>query len=190
MARAPQASEGVLPFEASTPDALHAPAPHDALAHPHGRLSGPLTPSGLFACFRGWCHRHHWNRRDIRFFCYALAIVLMSVADLKMTLFYVTSVGMTEVNPIARFLMLYGGVCSIILWKSATVACGVFILWRIRRHAVAEVGAVICCAILAALCVHWFRYNDQVTTLANEVLHLHETRNASDWVVMEPGKPD
>lgn len=148
----------------------------------------PVGVGGTWKRFRCWCHAHHWTRRDLRFLCYSLAIVLMSVADLKMTLFYVTSVGMTEVNPIARFLMVYGGVCSIVLWKAATVACGVFILWRIRRHRVAEFGAWICCGVLAALCVHWFRYNDQVTTLATEVMHLHDTRNGTDWVVVEGAK--
>lgn len=184
---------GVLPLAASTPDSV--PTPDGAAADPAGVTTpGPArTLTELvhrFQSFRGWCHRHHWTRRDIRFFCYSLAIVLMSIADLKMTLAYVTTVGMTEVNPIARFLMLYGGVCSIILWKSATVACGVFILWRIRRHRVAEVGAWICCAILAALCVHWFRYNEQVTTLAAEVMHLHDSKSGEDWVVVGDGKSE
>lgn len=184
---------GVLPLAASTPDSV--PTPDGAAADPAAVTTpGPArTLTELvhrFQSFRGWCHRHHWTRRDIRFFCYSLAIVLMSIADLKMTLAYVTTVGMTEVNPIARFLMLYGGVCSIILWKSATVACGVFILWRIRRHRVAEVGAWICCAILAALCVHWFRYNEQVTTLAAEVMHLHDSKSSEDWVVVGDGKSE
>ena len=162
----------------------------DAFQTPLGANGEAAAPTwvqfgGVWKRFRRWCHAHHWNQRDLRFLCYSLAIVLMSVADLKMTLFYVTSVGMTEVNPIARFLMVYGGVCSIILWKAATVACGVFILWRIRRLRVAEVGAWICCGVLAALCVHWFRYNDQVTTLATEVMHLHDTRNGTDWVVVD-----
>lgn len=194
MARAPGPAAGVLPVAASTPDPAqtHAGVPVIALLVPPSPpesafAAGPFARA--FAAFRGWCHRHHWTRRDLRFVCYALAIVLMSLADLKMTLAYATTVGMTEVNPIARFLMVYGGVCSIVLWKSATVVCGVFILWRIRRHRAAEVGAWICCGILAALCVHWFRYNEQVTTLAAEVMHLHESKNG-DWVVVGSGRDE
>lgn len=168
----------------ASPDVIQTPS------GAHGEVAAPGLGSliGTWTRLRRWCHTHHCTQRDLRFLGYSLAIVLMSVADLKMTLFYVTSVGMTEVNPIARFLMVYGGVCSIVLWKAATVACGVFILWRIRRHRVAEVGAWICCAVLAALCVHWFRYNDQVTTLATEVMHLHDTRNGTDWVVVDGSK--
>lgn len=176
MERAPDSLSASPELFQTPPGARGEAAPEDRAA------------AGGWNRFRRWCHAHHWTQRDLRFLCYALAIVLMSVADLKMTLFYVTSVGMTEVNPIARFLMVYGGVCSIILWKAATVACGVFILWRIRRYRAAEVGAWICCGILAALCVHWFRYNDQVTTLATEVMHLHDTRNGTDWVVVDGAK--
>lgn len=168
----------------ASPDAFQTPS--GARGEPADR--GWVSLFGGCKRFRDWCHAHRWTRRDMRFLCYSLAIVLMSVADLKMTLVYVTSVGMTEANPIARFLMVYGGVCSIVVWKAATVACGVFILWRIRRYRAAEVGAWICCAILGALCVHWFRYNDQVTTLATEVMHLHELRNGTDWVVVEGAK--
>lgn len=110
----------------------------------------------------------------------------MSLADLSMTLIHATTIGMQEENPIARLLMRHGGICSLSIWKGGTVAIGVFILWRVRRHACAEVGAWICFAILAALCFHWARYNSQISSLTTEVLSLEKSRSSSDWFVMHP----
>lgn len=115
-----------------------------------------------------------------------IAVVAMSIADLSMTLIHATSIGMQEENPIARLLMQYGGICSICIWKVGTVAIGVFILWRVRRYACAEIGAWICFAILAALCFHWASYNSQISGLTSEVLTLDKTHHASEWFVMHP----
>lgn len=113
----------------------------------------------------------------------------MSLADLSMTLIHATSIGMQEENPIARVLMRHGGICSICIWKGGTVAIGVFILWRLRRHACAEIGAWVCFAILAALCFHWAGYNAQIAGLTSEVLSLDKCRATSEWFVMHPETP-
>lgn len=144
--------------------------------------------SGLAASTARGFYRHRpisW--REARFACILLAVVLMSLADLSMTLIHATTIGMQEENPIARVLMRHGGICSLCIWKGGTVAIGVFILWRVRRHACAEVGAWICFAILAALCFHWARYNSQISGLTTEVLSLEKSRSSSEWFVMQPG---
>lgn len=124
--------------------------------------------------------------RDARISCILLAILAMSLADLSMTLIHATSIGMQEENPIARLLMRYGGICSICIWKGGTVAIGTFILWRIRHHRCAEVGAWLCFAILAALCFHWASYNAQLSSYTSEVLSLEKADHSSEWVVMNP----
>lgn len=129
-----------------------------------------------------------WPR--VRILSALACIVLMSVADLKMTLAHVTSVGMVEENPIARFLMLYGGVWSVIAWKVCTVWIGVWLLWRLRAHRSAELGAWFGAIALSLLCVHWSRYNAQVSSLTPEILALHHARAQGEWVVLTPATSD
>lgn len=152
--------------------------------------SGPFhsgTPS--IALGRGFYRLGPLSWREARFLCVIIAIIAMSIADLSMTLIHATSIGMQEENPIARLLMRYGGICSICIWKGGTVAIGVFILWRVRRFACAEVGAWVCFAVLAALCFHWAVYNAQISGLTFEVLSLEKAHPASDWFVMQPESP-
>jgi hypothetical protein len=125
--------------------------------------------------------------REARFFCIIAAVVLMSLADLTLTLTYATSVGMAEENPIARLLMRHGGVWSLTLWKAGTAGVGVFILWRVRHSTAAEIGAWVCFAALAALCFHWIRYNTQVSALTGEIVSLQQTKGTGEWIVMHPG---
>ncbi len=155
---------------------------------PLGPAPRPLEP-GLAVAARGFYRLRPLSWRDARFFCILLAVIAMSLADLSMTLIHATSIGMQEENPIARLLMRYGGICSICIWKGGTVGIGVFILWRIRRHGCAEVGAWICFAILAALCFHWARYNSQISGLTSEVLSIDQSRPTSEWFVMHPENP-
>jgi len=87
-------------------------------------------------------------------------IVVMSLADLHLTLVYATSVGLHEHNPVARLLMAYHTPGVLGLWKAASVALGVGILVRVRARRSAEWGAWIGCAILGVLMVQWVRFVD------------------------------
>jgi len=153
-------------------------------------LSAEIRPfageGASIAAARRFCRRGPISWREARFACIMLAIMVMSLADLSMTLIHATSIGMQEENPIARLLMRYGGICSICVWKGGTVAIGVFILWRLRRFACAEIGAWVCFAILAALCFHWARYNSQLPGLTGEVVSLEKCKQTSEWFVMHP----
>lgn len=167
-----QVAEGI-PFPGDT----HDPSSCSAVT--------PATPAVLSTPLTSY-RRIPLSWRDARISCILLAILAMSLADLSMTLIHATSIGMQEENPIARLLMRYGGICSICIWKAGTVAIGVFILWRIRHHRCAEVGAWLCFAILAALCFHWASYNAQLSSLTSEVLSLEKSDHTSEWVVMNP----
>lgn len=145
-------------------------------------LSGGALPVAMAAGDSVW---RLAGGRDARVLCILAGVILMSLADLSMTLLHVTSVGMAEENPIARMLMRYGGVASLCGWKAGTVAIGVFILWRTRRHVTAEIGAWICFLILGALCLHWASYNAQVSSYTAEILAMKQNQHATDWVVMQ-----
>lgn len=109
--------------------------------------------------------------------------MLMSAGDLYMTLTYLTSVGMTELNPIAASLINYDNPALLGLWKMATLALGVSILYRLRTTQRAEIGAWICFLALTALTVYWTIYVDAMGELTPAVASL-ATGHDPAWIVM------
>lgn len=117
---------------------------------------------------------------------FALACVtLMSLADLFLTLTYATTVGMSEANPLARAIMAADCPLVLALWKVSTLGLGMCILFRLRTKRCAEVGAWVCFAALAALMVHWVRYNDTVQTLTPAVATMAQSADPA-WVRIGP----
>jgi len=87
------------------------------------------------------------------------AMALMGLADLGLTLTYMSTVGMLEANPIARAMIDVGGPRQLVMFKLFTIALSGGILYLLRRHRAAEVCAWLSCAGLLLLCVHWTSYN-------------------------------
>lgn len=90
----------------------------------------------------------------------ALAMTLMGLADLQLTLTYMRSVGMIELNPLARAMISLGGAQQLVLFKLFTILLSAGILYLIRWHRTAEVCAWVSCAALLALTLHWARYTE------------------------------
>lgn len=108
------------------------------------------------------------------------AIMLMSAADLFCTMTYMSSVGMLEVNPIARFMVSVGSAQQLVLFKLFTIALSCGALYLARRNPLSERVAWLCAAGLLALMLHWTAYNSSVSELTNEIttLALH---GGHDW---------
>ena len=109
------------------------------------------------------------------------AVAVMSLADLAMTMTYLNHVGMVESNPIARIVMHGGGPGSLVAWKLASTVLGVGILLRLRRHGVAEVAALLCCAVLVWLMVRWVAYVEAAPALAGALAAMPE-HVGEEWV--------
>lgn len=107
----------------------------------------------------------------------------MSGCDLYMTLTYLTSVGMVELNPIAASLIHYDNPALLGLWKGVTLALGVSILYRLRATQRAEIGAWVCFFALGALTVYWTIYVDAISELTPAVASL-ATGHDPAWIVM------
>ena len=124
--------------------------------------------------------------RSRRIVLLILALVLMSVADLLCTISYLTSVGMVEMNPIARHMIEIGGVRQLVLFKAftMTLSCGCIFLIRKRRGA--EVGAWLCVAVLLSLMLHWLQYNAVMQTLAPHFssISLPGAAMNNDWIII------
>lgn len=124
-------------------------------------------------------------RRPVRVWLLVLAICAMSLADLAMTLTYLTQVGMVESNPLARSIMLYNSPALLVAWKCATVGLGVTIICLARRTRIGELGAWIAAGILVLLTIHWTNYNAQAHTLTPYIGMMDQT-HSSKWVAMVP----
>gem|GEM_PF-915771 len=92
------------------------------------------------------------------------AIALVSVVDLILTLKFVTTVGMIEANPIARWVMRSGDAWTLTIFKlSLTLICLGTIFW-LRRIRTAELAAWFCFAVMLALSMKWSMFLTQVQT--------------------------
>lgn len=123
------------------------------------------------------------RRRALRVWMLMLAIVLMSVADLYMTLTHLNSVGMGEANPIARWVIGYGSPWLLGIWKFGCIglACLIFAIARHRWSG--EVACWACFAVLTGLTLHWMAYSAEASALTPQ-MHLIAAGEASNWVRM------
>ncbi len=114
-----------------------------------------------------------------------MALAVMSFFDLVLTMTYLTNAGLLESNPVARLLIESGGHASVVLWKVLTVALSVFIFYVARKRLSGELGAVLCCAVLAWLMVRWHAYTDEAHTITG-VITQQDTVSGYDWVSLNP----
>lgn len=125
------------------------------------------------------------RRRTIRVGTLVVASALLGLGDLDMTLSFVTSIGMSEANPLARAFMSYGSTWPVVLFKLATMALGLGVLWRLRKHRIAEAAGWMILAVMVALTVHWLAYSSAVAE-CTEVLSRMSAAEDTRWVVITP----
>lgn len=104
-----------------------------------------------------------------------VAIAMMSGADLLCTLAYMSTIGLIEANPFARFMVSVGDIPQLVMFKAFTTLLSCGALYLARRHPLSEKVAWLCAAMLLALMLHWTAFNRSVSGLTNEitVLSLH-----------------
>lgn len=108
------------------------------------------------------------------------AALIVSVADLVMTLRFVTSVGMIEANPIARWIMKSGDATTLTIFKMVLTLLSLGTIFFFRRHRSAEIAAWFCFGVMLLLSLHWL---DFVSSVQNEGY-------VSEWQYMqESGHP-
>jgi len=132
---------------------------------PVGRRGPDVIPAQL-----------HLRCRPRRVVVLLVGIVVLSLADLIITLTHLTTVGMAEANPVARWVIQWtGSPVSLVLFKVATVGVCVVLLYRVRHHLQGEIAAWLALVILAGMSVMWFSYtavyeNPVDATVAQEML--------------------
>ena len=104
-------------------------------------------------------HVFNEDTRAQRVMCLLVGIIMLSLADLLLTSMYLTSVGMSEANPIAAWLLMRTNSLWILaLYKGVTVATCVLLLFYMRNSRQGEMAAWCSMLILTALSVWWNQY--------------------------------
>jgi uncharacterized membrane protein len=103
------------------------------------------------------------TRRSHRVIVLLGGILVLSLADLFVTLAHLQSVGMLEANPIAAFLIRTTGSAWVLgLYKMTTVAVCIALLYRLRRYREGELAAWCAVTILAGLSLMWHAYSEEL----------------------------
>ena len=104
-------------------------------------------------------HVFNEDTRAQRVMCLLVGIIMLSLADLLLTSIYLTSVGMSEANPIAAWLLMRTNSLWILaLYKGVTVATCVLLLYYMRNSRQGELAAWCSMLILTTLSVWWNQY--------------------------------
>jgi hypothetical protein len=98
------------------------------------------------------------KRRSLRVTLLLVACIAMSLLDLELTLMYAREIGMVEANPIARLVMAHQSPALVVLFKFASLGLACGILYRLRHHPRAELGAWVCFVVLVWLSLRWLDF--------------------------------
>ena len=114
-----------------------------------------------------------------------LATAVLSVAELYLTLMHLTSIGMSEANPIARLVMSANSPGVLIAWKLTSVGAACLAFYAGRKKLVGEAAAWFCCAVLIWLTLRWGEYSTELAKISPQMQLLHQV-DAGQWVTMGP----
>lgn len=110
------------------------------------------------------------ERRARRVTVLVLATAALGLFDLAYTLTYMRSVGMVELNPLARFMIAIGGAGQLVRFKLLSIALSSGLLYLVRRRRGAELWAWISLGALVLLSLHWVRYIDSTEQISPALL--------------------
>lgn len=89
------------------------------------------------------------------------AMGALSLADLGLTLHFMTTSGMDELNPLARTLAQFGP-WGLVALKVGSIGLSTGLLWMLRNRSSAHLAAWLMLAVLVMLGLHWNRYLAEV----------------------------
>ncbi|MEM7754010.1 MAG: DUF5658 family protein [Planctomycetota bacterium] len=158
---------------------INQPAEHRAravgMSHPLAQFTHAATTLGRL-------------ERPRRVLYLLAAVVLMSAADLAITLVWLTNVGLAESNPLARWVIAQGSVELLAVWKAITVLPAVLVFAVLRDKPVGELGAIIAATVLAIVTLHWHAYHADADLLVH-ALPAFEQGTDERWITLVSSEP-
>jgi len=120
--------------------------------------------------------------RSRRVIILLVSIVLLSLADLLITVTNLHTVGMIEANPIAHFIVeTTRSATALASYKLITVLVCITLLYRLRHCIQSEVAAWVCVVILSLLAGYWGIYSTSAHDPANLLLR-QQHRQFDNWL--------
>lgn len=149
-------------------------------------LPSQLDPQNTALVFQGSASaapvpaaKTRWTGREWRVTTLVGMIVLVSLADLYLTLTYLHNGGMAEGNPVARWVMSLGCPWLLAAWKAGLVLFTCSVLFAFKKRGTTELAAWICCIAMGWLVFQWSIYVRDVDSEINKNPQLTEV---STWV--------
>ena len=126
------------------------------------------------------------QRRSRRVVILLIGIVLLSVADLLITLAFLRSTGMMEANPLAAMVIRWTeSSWSLACYKLLTVTVCVVLLMKLRSRLATEVAAWCGLAVLAFMSVQWHQYATHVDGHQNALLATGGNVPGDEWLMLD-----
>ena len=112
-------------------------------------------------------------------------VVVLSALDLGLTLFWMSTIGMYESNPLVALLArLTGSPLILCAFKVMSVIICVGVLSSLREHVQAEFGAWTAACVLLALAVRWVNYAHVSTQFSAQAM-CEFAGNDGEWVRLQ-----
>ncbi len=112
------------------------------------------------------------------------AIIILSMADLLVTLLHLQSIGMVEGNPLAAYLIrTTGSAWALAVFKGLTVAVCATLLYYTRQDIRGEIASWLALVILVGVLVMWHFYTQ--TTDNPEVVRIAQILHGEDWLILD-----
>lgn len=159
--------------------ALNVPK-HAAMNAPAASAPGTLTAALAFPGSKSRLGKG----RPARVLILVIAIAALGLGDLYMTTAFLTSGGMSEGNPIARWIMSFNCVWLLSAWKVMLLGVTCLLLLVTRRSRAAEIAAWLCAAVMLWLAVRWMAYAELAPMASSTMLQCDDTR-PHDWVSID-----
>lgn len=126
------------------------------------------------------------HTRSSRVTALVFAVGAISLADLYLTLTFLSGPGMNEGNPLARWIIGLGSPWLLALWKVMLLAITSFALFLTRRSRTGEIATWVCLGVMIWLAGQWMKYAERaplLTPLVGQVADVHT--HGHDWVRFE-----
>lgn len=98
------------------------------------------------------------SRRDIRVLILLVIVALLSLTDLYLTIYFTTTIGLNEGNPLARWIMSFNQPWLLGVWKLVLIGVSTTLLVYTRKSRSSEIGSWACLFIMVWLMCRWSAY--------------------------------
>lgn len=113
------------------------------------------------------------------------AIIILSLADLVVTMTHLKSTGMVEANPIAVYLIrATESPWALASFKALTVLICVSLLFKLRRHVEGEIAAWCAVLVLVGMAMMWHSYTRSLAEL-EDIRMVEAAAGEENWLQLD-----